>query len=349
MRKAIACVVAIVSALAALAAYGGEASTGGDPVAQLAAELHDKGWIAFAAPGTGGAWDIFLARPDGSDRRNLTNTPDFEEVAPRFSPDSTKMLYRRLAKGTQLDHDKWGFQGQLVIAEPDGGNPIVFGDEGEFPWASWSPDGKRVVCLDKKGIEVVDLATKEIVERYPRQGIYQQLCWAPDGAWFCGVANHGGASWTVVRVNAKSGELNPVRSYQNCTPDWFPDSRHIILSSRPAGQPGAEGYGYTQLWMVSGDGQEQRLVYGEDGFHIYGGALSPDARYVAFTRFPKDGSGAAYGGAPLCIMRMADAPSIGGLSPDLRRLHPDTKDGPILVLDPAWEPHWTYADVGGDR
>ena len=34
-------------------------------------------------------------RPDGSHRRNLTNTPEFSELAVRFSPDARKILFRR--------------------------------------------------------------------------------------------------------------------------------------------------------------------------------------------------------------------------------------------------------------
>lgn len=319
----------------------------GDPrVAELAKEVAARGWLVYGARAKSGSWDLFVSRPDGSQRRNITNTPDAEEAAPRFSPDGTRLLFRRMAGGTAIDHDKWGFQGQLVIAEANGANATPFGAEGEFPWASWSPDGKQVVCLTPKGIMVHDLATKAVVREFPRQGIYQQLFWSPDGKWFCGVANNQGESWTVVRVNAETGALNAVRKFQNCTPDWHPDSNHIILSSRPKGQTGAEGYGYTQLWLVSGDGTEQRLLCGEDGAHIYGGALSPDGQYVLFTKGPKDGSGAEKDGALMGIMRASDAPTITGESAELRKVHPDTKDGPVLTLETVWEPHWTYAEIG---
>jgi len=317
-------------------------------VAALAREVADKGWIVYGARAADGAWDLFVSRPDGSGRRNITNTADFEEAAPRFSGDGTKLLYRRFAKGTIIDHDKWGFQGCLVIADADGEQPVVYGADREFPWACWSPDGKQLACLSKGGIEVVDLATREVVNTLQRKGMYQQLSWSPDGLWFCGVANHQGRSWTVVRMCAQTGAVNAVREYQNCTPDWFPDSKRIILSSRPAGQSGDDGYGYTQLWMVDGDGGNQQLVYGEDGCHIYGGALSPDGQYVLFTRGVVDGSGAEQDGAPVCIMRLGDAPSIGGASKDLRTVHRETKDGPVLVLEMGWEPHWTYADIGGE-
>jgi len=46
------------------------------------------------------------------------------------------------------------------------------------------------------------------------------------------------------------------------------------------------------------------------------------------------------------VMRLSDAPTIGGDSPELRSQHLNTKDGPVLKIGDGWEPHWTYADVG---
>jgi hypothetical protein len=58
-----------------------------------------------------------------------------------------------------------------------------------------------------------------------------------------------------------------------------------------------------------------------------------------------DGGGLEEGGAPIGLMRLQDAPSIGGESPALRKLHPKTKDGPMLDLGMGWEPHWTYSEA----
>ncbi len=278
-----------------------------DPrIADLAKEVHDKGWIVYGARSPQGDWDLFIMRPDGSDVRNLTNTPDFSEAAPRFSPDGKKLLYRRLPKKATIDHDNWGFQGGLIIAEPDGSKPEVIGADGDFPWASWSPDGK----------------------------------------WFCGVANHQSEQWTVVRMDIEKGDVNPVNKFQNCTPDWFPDSKRIIFSHRPGNQG---GYGWTQLWMADGDGSNRGLVFGEDGRHIYGGAISPDSKYVLFTLGAEDGSGPEKNGAPIGLMRLADAPTIRGESKALRKIHSNTKDGPVLILPVGWEPFWTNADVGATK
>lgn len=316
------------------------------PEAQaLADEVRDKGWIAYGARTAQGDWDLFVCRPDGSDIRNITNTPTYSEAAPRFSPDGRKLLFRRLARDAKISHDLWGFQGELMLARADGGGATAIGADGEFPWASWSPDGKRISCLTKKGIRIVDLSDKKVVREMPRKGMYQQLFWSPDGKSFCGVTNNLGEMWTVARMDAASGEINAVNTFQNCTPDWCADSKRVIFSHRPKGQ---EGAGWTQLWLADGDGGNRRLVYGEDGMHIYGGATSPDDKYVLFTTSPGDGGGSEKDGAPMHLVRLADAPMITGKSEQLRKLHPDTKSGPVLDLPVGWEPYWTFADMQQD-
>jgi hypothetical protein len=41
---------------------------------RLAKEVHGKGWIVYTGPSENGDWDLFIMRPDGSDKRNLTHT-----------------------------------------------------------------------------------------------------------------------------------------------------------------------------------------------------------------------------------------------------------------------------------
>jgi len=213
-----------------------------------------------------------------------------------------------------------------------------------------------VACLTRAGIEIRDLATKNVVRKMDRNGIYQQLFWSPDGKWFTGPANRFGENWTVVRMNVETGDLNPVAKFQNCTPDWFPDSKRLIYSSRPANQEPADGgkaaqeiaqppkYGWTQLWMSDGDGQNRALVFGEDGRHVYGGNISPDGKYVLFTRSRKDGDLET---STMGLMRLSDAPIINGESAFLRKLYPQAKPGPFVLLQAGWEPHWTAASIAG--
>jgi Tol biopolymer transport system component len=321
--------------------------------AKLAKEVAAKGWILYSGKTAVGDWDLFVMRPDGSHKRNITNTPNLNEIGARLSPDGLKLLYRRVAPGVKIRHDAWGSLGTLVVANPDGTNPQVYGESGDFSWAVWSPDGKQFACLTKTGIEIRDVATMQLVRKLDRKGIFQQLFWSPDGKWFVGTANAFGESWTIVRMNVETGEVNPIAKFQNCTPAWFPDSRRVVNSYRPANQESVgklgeavgqkTGYGWTQAWLTDSDGANRRLLLGEDGKHIYGTEISPDSKYVMFARADTDGG---LDTAILGVMRLADAPAIRGESVALRKVHPDAKNAVILDLGQGWEPQWTSAKLG---
>lgn len=346
MRNFKTAAVLFITAIAITSAESNAAASAPEEAA-LAKEVAGLGWIVYSSRGAdpNGAYDLYACRPDGSQKFNMTNTPEFEEGGPRYTADGTKLLYRRYAKGTIIPPDHWGFHGQLVIAAPDGANSEVIGAEGEFPWATFSADGSQVACLSLEGIKIFDLQTKTMIRRMPRAGIYQQLSWSDDGKWFCGVAN-AAVEWTIVRMNAENGQLNVIHPFQSCTPEWFTDSHRLIYSSRPAGQSGHDGYGYTQLWMSDGEGTKNRLVFGEDGYHIYGGEASPNGKYALFSKLESDGGGSDKSGAPIYLMRLEDAPTIKGDSRDLRKVHPSTKDGTVLNLGiTGWEPEWTNAEL----
>ena len=308
-------------------------------IAELAREVRTKGWIVYSAKTRAGDWDLFLMRPDGSNRKNITNTASFNETAPRFSPDGGRLLYYRQPSGSSVDNNNYGTH-ELVIADSDATNPIVFGRN--YPWASWGPDGDKIACLDKNSIQIVDLSTRKVLRELDRQGVFEQLFWSLDGKWFCGTANGLGQYWSIARINAVTGDLNRVSDPQcyNCTSDWFPDSQHIIYSN---GIPCTNEW--AQLWMATGDGKERRMIYGETGRHIYGGAVSPDAQYVFFTKSRRDLGKVDHSVTTLALMRLRDAPVIGGESEILRKEYPNTRNGPILELSFGWEPHWTYARI----
>ena len=250
---------------------------------------------------------------------------DYEEAA-RCSGATAEAALSPDCTGNTVSHDRWGFQGRLVIADP-AATPRLSARTASGR-ASWSPDGKQIPAWFPRH-----------PDRRPGGKKWFAACRARNlpaallvagWKWFCGTGNHLGVMWTVVRLHLATGKLNAVHKFQSCTPAWFPDSKHIIFSSRPAGQTAGGGYGWTQLWMAVGDGSSEQLVYGEDGCHVYGGALSPDGQYVLFTKSLKDGGGSEDSGGAICLMRFSDAPTIGGASEELRAKHAGTKDGPVV-------------------
>ena len=323
-----------------------------DPGAQdLAREVAGKGWLLFSAKTPQGDYDLFLSRPDGSALRNVTRTPGLDEFGGRFSPDGQKMLYRRSGRsstsrpGEAINHDLWGATGALLIAKADGSNPQPQGGDAAWPWASWSPDGKQIACLYKREgkIRIFDLATKALVRELPRQGIFQQMFWSPDGRRLCGTANLNGQDWNVISLDLTTGKTALLTRALNCTADWFQgDPNRVIYSHRTPGL--ASDYGWTMLMQATADGRSRTLIYGERGRHVYYGCTSPDDRFVIFSLPESDGGTDAH----LAIVRLADTPII---VPDdylgLRSLYLNAKGGPVLRLPQrGFEPHWTYAEVG---
>ena len=322
-----------------------------DPAAAaLAQEVANKGWILFSARTGPGDYDLYTSRPDGSSRRNLTQTPKVNEFGGRFSPDSKRILYRSQPRGgtnaerSEINHDLWGARGTLVIAKADGTDPQPQGEDGAYPWACWSPDGKQIACLYKREgqIRIFDLDTKKQVRQLPSRGIFQQMFWSPDGKRVCGTANLSGQNWNVISVDLATGRETLLTRSLNCTPDWFEgDPNRVIYSSRIPGL--ATQYGWTMLMQATADGKSRTLICGERGRHLYYGCTSPDDKYVVFA-YPENDGGID---AKLAIIRLADTPIIVPEDyAELRSLYPTAKSGPVLRLPQVgFEPHWTYADI----
>jgi hypothetical protein len=329
-------------------AQGGVASVEAgrdDSAARLAEEVRSLGWLVFSARTERGDWDLFVCRPDGSERRNITRTPESNETGALFSRDGGRLLFRRIPVNEPIDGNHYGSQGELVLAASDGSTPTALGPAGEYSWASWSPDGKQLACLSIKGITIVDVANGQVVRRFPRLGFFQQMTWSPDGRWLSGVSNSFGSSWSVALIEIATGKEHGVSGADCCTPDWFPNSHRLVYSNRSPRRSENRPEGWTQLWMADADGKNRQLVYSQEGRHIYGGHMSPDGKYVLFTGTVEEVGEPRPAGAPMGLLRLADAPVIVGKNGDLHKQHREAKDGPVLVLPTGWEPCWTYHEI----
>lgn len=150
-------------------------------------------------------------------------------------PDSTKLLYRRVPKDARINHDLWGETGELVIADADGSNPVVPGQAGEFPWASFSPSMKQIACLHKKdqAIRILDSGNKTLIKEMPSQEIFQQLFWSPDGKQLAGTANVVGRKWNVVSIDIADEKATVVcRFWTRSWASWFRNRTHGTDGSR---------------------------------------------------------------------------------------------------------------------
>jgi Tol biopolymer transport system component len=142
-----------------------------------------------------------------------------------------------------------------------------------------------------------------------------------------------GPFWNIGWLNPETGEIKAVSETEryNCTPDWMPDSKHVVYARGIIPQQP----GRAELWVAGLDG-ERRRIYAEEGRHIYGACPSPDGRYVLFTR--SVGDLGKVGSIEMAIIRWPDASGDSSAS---------SAATTRIDLGPGWEPHWTLKDVTG--
>jgi Tol biopolymer transport system component len=139
-------------------------------------------WIAFTAftPDMS-APNVYVIRPDGSDRRQLTTgkPPAFYEY-PSWSPDSQQVVYHfHLGYGTkQIGRVNLDGTGQTVLTEglTDNDYPV------------WSPDGTQIVFKSERDgnreiyvMQADGTGQRNLTKAPDAEDTFP--VWSPDGAW----------------------------------------------------------------------------------------------------------------------------------------------------------------------
>jgi dipeptidyl aminopeptidase/acylaminoacyl peptidase len=83
--------------------------------------------------------EIFVMNADGTGQRNLTRSPRWEDEAPRWSPDGTKIIFASTLGLAVMNADG---KRQHVLDYSSGGYGFA---------APWSPDGKRIAFVRAPG------------------------------------------------------------------------------------------------------------------------------------------------------------------------------------------------------
>ena len=173
--------------------------------------------------------DVFSVRPDGSDLRQITNTP-YDESAVAASPDGSKIAFMR----TQPD----GHTYRLWVMDTDGGNPRMLSErDAEQRPPAWSPDGTRLAFAE---------------------GPPPHDCFPPDEC------PPGDESADIMMVDVDGTDLGAVTEClpETCVadsfPDWSPDGRSIVFEREVIG----EGL---RLFVVPAEGGPASRVDPDDG------------------------------------------------------------------------------------
>ena len=270
--------------------------------------------IAFAALESGDepGYAIYLARPDGSDLRKLTDATDVISFL-RWSPTGDRIAYIVGAEeerpGRLLVYD---FRTGQAITVSEGATASRLG-----PAVSWSPDGRRLAFVEAiagGGTRIFDVERGELIATGEIPGASPD--WSPAQDEIAVIVPDGSAGDTnLYLVDADGENLRRLvdRPGAEGNPRWSPDGRLLAFWSSPEDQPDAR-----QLLVV--ERESGRLTELEPG---YAAAWSPDGERLAYA-----GPAASGNAANLDIFLVA---ADGG---DLRRL----SESVTVDRWPSWSP-----------
>jgi TolB protein len=216
-----------------LAGCGGDGPT---------SELNDPHGVMLVASGSGSATEIYLMRPDGSGRQQLSHNSVLDGD-PDLSPDGRQIVY---VSGVDSEPGAPARRRDVFLMNADGSESHRIFQAAAGAGAAhprWSPDGSRISFdsfdAAKGGFQPYlmngDGSNVRLVRAMPGENF--GLEWTPDGGRFLFVSNRGPRFlWTLysMPVDGSSDQQlsddNACNSNVGRAAQWSPDGSRIAFS-----------------------------------------------------------------------------------------------------------------------
>jgi TolB protein len=193
-------------------------------------------------------YDVFVANPDGSGLRQLTDNPGYDAEA-TISPDGRRIIFT-----SDRDGDL-----ELYVMDADGGNVRrLTHEEGYDGGAFFSPDGSKIVYRAHHPTDPAELADYRTLlrEGLIRPGQVELWVMDADGSNKRQITNNGAA---------------------NFAPFFHPNGRQIIFSSN-LDHPGGRDF---DLYLINLDGTGLERITHAPGFDSFP-MFSPDGTLLVW-------------------------------------------------------------------
>jgi hypothetical protein len=330
-HRALAAVVAFVVAVAGIGlaalTFGGSEPRTATGTSGASGGATTNGSIYFRVGGGEGGSRVESIQPDGSDRHVV-----FAEDSPvhytriAFSPDGSRIAFDNFLEG------EYGIE----TADPDGSDVVRLTEGVNDSWASWSPDGTKILFSSTRydplieqctpgfpheygcptDIYVMDVDGSNVVRLTDDLGSEYQPVWSPDSRRIAFARSLGDPQLSHPAIFTMDPDGTDVRQISSADggsdfwPSWSPDGSQLVFAAIRN-----EDWG---IWVVESDGSNERRIFGGVGTgYVNNPVWSPDGSLIAFVGNPTvddySPDDALYVMRPdgTAITPLADAPGVG--------------------------------------
>lgn len=209
----------------------------------IAAYPGENGLLAYASNKDGGDdldMDIYVTNRDGSDEKQLTNTPA-ADLFPRWSPGGQYIAFTRYLDRPLGSVGSPNGRANIYVMRPDGSDlrQLTFGDWTSY-YPTWSPDGSRIAFSSDRGgnFDIWTVAVNGTDLRQITSGVPHEYepAWSPDGTTIAFVELDTNETRDLALMNSDGTNRRVIVDFGSAgrayTPDWSPAGEYVAYTRR---------------------------------------------------------------------------------------------------------------------
>ncbi len=203
------------------------------------------GRVAFHSD-RAGELDIWTMNADGSDLRQLTDSPG-RDLEPDWSPDGKTLVFSSARDNPNSV--------QLYLMDADGGNqrPVMAFSPADHLGARWSPDGSQILFYSnaERNMEIFTVRANGLGLRNVSQNPANDFMpdWSPDGQRIVFVSDRDNSRELYVMNADGSNQVRLTDSFiDELRPRWSPDGTRIVFQQ--------DNEGVTDLYVMDAPGDD---------------------------------------------------------------------------------------------